>query len=231
MEHKAKAQCAQLATDLRQLLRNGSLEQANPMLAQLEANAAAARLEANYADVTLLGEALLYRFFDRDARRAQLVSKALSDASRALTTDRKLARAAMRIEDDPLGLLPELRELMETAKDDVHAAELTGMAASRANKAALAEKAFARAELLEPPHLPYLYQQLEHWKKTGKSVEAKNLVSRMTDVSPNSPWTKLALALVGESSREEIAALAKAGDAAPVVQQLAQHLLEAHAVK
>jgi tetratricopeptide (TPR) repeat protein len=227
LERKARGESDALAKELRQLLRIGSYEPASTLTGKLDAMTRAAGLEKSFGDLVLLSNALLYRFHDGDPVREQLVKAGL-EKSVPPSTDRILARAALNIETDATSLVPELREMMSMDKDDLHVAELLGMAASRSGNQAIAEKSFARAEALEPPQLAYLYQQLEHWLRYGRKLEAKNLVGRMTDVNPSSPWSKLGRFLTGDATTEELQTVLDSADAPPNARAAAKRILDSH---
>jgi tetratricopeptide (TPR) repeat protein len=219
---RERVQREMIAADLRQLLRIGSYDHAAPLLAQLREGGPSASRDA---DLIALGQSLAYRFFDRDPERLAEVDRILAAGVSPAGPERVMAHAISILDQKPKEALAALRRVMDTERDDVNAALLLGIAASLSGERVLAERAFRRAEELEPPHLVSLFSQLDHWVRVENRTQALETLSRMTDVSPSSPWTELGRALIGEADTSVLTQLALGEDVPEAVRLRARETL------
>jgi tetratricopeptide (TPR) repeat protein len=225
LAERARSRCQTLSQDLRQLLRIGSYASAVQVLSELETQAHAAHADDTYGDLIALANALLYRFHDREPERTARARRIMNGRTGALTTEGTIARALLILDPKPKEAAELLRKAVDSDRDDVNAVLLLGIAASKNGERAVAERAFRRAEELEPPHLASLFEQLEHWARVKNEAQATELLSRMSDVNPNAPWTKLGGALAGQSTEGDLVNLSVAEDAPEAVRTRALELL------
>lgn len=227
LQRKARVEAETLAQDLRSLLEIGSFDHADPLIDRLDDAADTSGRNEDYEDLIAFAHILLHYFHDEDAARI-LRARGVFDHPRGTPgLERLLGRALIQLETGESPNLAELERIAQMEKDEPHAPIILGIAASKAGKLKLAKRAFEQAEAIAPTNLAYLYAQVDHFAGLQKNFEAGEVVSRMTDISPGAPWTKLARARIGDLSEEELAVFTASADLPAVVRRRAVEILGA----
>ncbi|MFO0729207.1 MAG: tetratricopeptide repeat protein [Myxococcota bacterium] len=224
VERSAQLKVDATANDLRHLLQNGSLDHVPALLSELERAAEQGGVQKRYEDLFALAHGMLWRFHDDAPEHLERLKRAEAEVADP-SLERRMARAVLWIDTRPKDVIADMKKVAELAKESPHPPELIALAACKLKDPAVAEPAFAKAEELEPPHLPYLYAQLQHWVGRKKLDVAEETLDRMMDVNPKAAWTQLGRALLGQATEEEIQALIDAEETPPLVRKRAINMM------
>lgn len=211
---------------LQELLLQGSLSEAEQHLGRLEALLAEARRPTAFSHLRARTEATLYRFHDADPKRRKRALELLSGGSERDSSDAWMAKTLLASRKERAALLED-RAALALARDAYPVALVASLLAHRGDLED-ARATYAQAETLEPSHIIHLYAAflLEHESEERRAAQL--VLERMEDVSPKSPWTRLAAAQSEPQRAERTTALTALAedDAAPsVVRALATESL------
>jgi hypothetical protein len=192
VEERARSDSKSQAQLLQELLITGSLSEARSHLEKLEALVAQAKNPRAHAAIRARAEATLYRFHDADPARKGRALRLLIAEKNRMTNDAWVAAALLTSRTERASILRggEALVLPRDADPVALAASLeAGLGRSKEARAGYLE-----AEAREPSHVVHLYAlfSLEH--VNGERRDAQLVLERMEDVSPTSPWTRLASA-------------------------------------
>lgn len=189
---RAERESRELVREIEQLVRVGSLSQAAEQLPLVVDGVRHYGLEHEHRGRLARIEATLYRHYDADPERLKRIESALDRVRDPTSGDAVVARALIASSVDRLELIRELERVVSTGPTDSEAEFLLGTALSRGGAVTEADHRFERAEMLEPSHLQHLAGILRHHAALGRSFEAEQVLGRMRDIGPASPWTRLA---------------------------------------
>jgi tetratricopeptide (TPR) repeat protein len=220
LTRQAEKRSEDLARELRHLLAIGALESAASLVVSLDEEVKEAKTSA-YDDLLAFAEAVLLAHHDALPKRRAHAMSLLHDGRGSGTIEGATAKLILDLESGrPIGPA-EVERLLQIEPKDANLFVILAAAKEAAGDLRGAGEALARAEQIEPAHLPYLFRRFEVLKRLGEEREARELADRMTDASPSSPWTRLAKAIAA-SSEDEIAGLAEDPSAPPVVRRRAR---------
>lgn len=223
---RARVDAKDQARLLHELLLQGSLAEAERHLGRLETLLTEARRPTAFAALRARTEAVLYRLHDADPKRKVRALELLTNGSELDSSDAWMARTMLASPGERAKLLEE-RSALALARDAAPVALSAGLLAHQ-GKLEEARATYAQAEGLEPSHIVHLYGAFLLEYEAEERRFAQLVLERMEDVSPSSPWTRLAQAQVETVRTDRTAALdalARDAEAPNVVRALATEFL------
>ncbi len=183
-----------VARNLASFLKEGELDRAAQFLTLLRGAKAFLDAHDAHLDLMIRAEATLYRYQDADPERLARIRPYLSSTATAPASgERILASLAVASRQERAARLAELESIRPAFDRDpeFHYLLATGLEYKGDVKAA--RQAWDRAFELGPLWLGHRYEQAWFESRQGKAEAVSKLVGRLTQVAPESAWTRLAL--------------------------------------
>ena len=186
-----------VARNLASFLKEGELDRAAQFLTLLRgANSpldAHDRAHDAHLDLMIRAEATLYRYQDADPERLARIRPYLSSTATAPASgERILASLAVASRQERAARLTELESIRPAFDRDPEFHYLLATALEYKGDVKAARQAWDRAFELGPLWLAHRYEQAWFESRQGKAEAVSKLVGRLTQVAPESAWTRLA---------------------------------------
>lgn len=210
LQRTADVQRANLAEELRVFVNDGNLERAsefldlvrgypNPQRRVSEPKAVKdthsgqpLTADDSHLELIVVAEATLYRYFDADPARLQLIRPFLETAA-SPTPLRQLASLTILSREERSTRIPELERLREQLPNRTEPAYLLATAFEARDDSVRARTAWARSEELGPAWLGHRFEQAWfEWRHTERAA-AQKLATQIVRSEPESIWARLAI--------------------------------------
>jgi len=182
-----------VARNLASFLKEGELDRAAQFLTLLRGANSPLDAHDAHLDLMIRAEATLYRYQDADPERLARIRPYLSSTATAPASgERILASLAVASRQERAARLTELESIRPAFDRDPEFHYLLATALEYKGDVKAARQAWDRAFELGPLWLAHRYEQAWFETRQGKAEAVSKLVGRLTQVAPESAWTRLA---------------------------------------
>jgi tetratricopeptide (TPR) repeat protein len=182
-----------VARNLASFLKEGELDRAAQFLTLLRGANSPLDAHDAHLDLMIRAEATLYRYQDADPERLARIRPYLSSTATAPASgERILASLAVASRQERAARLTELESIRPAFDRDPEFHYLLATALEYKGDVKAARQAWDRAFELGPLWLAHRYEQAWFESRQGKAEAVSKLVGRLTQVAPESAWTRLA---------------------------------------
>jgi len=219
-----------VARNLASFLKEGELDRAAQFLTLLRGANAPLDAHDAHLDLMIRAEATLYRYQYADRERLARIRPYLSSTATAPASgERILASLAVASRQERAARLTELESIRPAFDRDPEFHYLLATALEYKGDVKAARQAWDRAFELGPLWLAHRYEQAWFEARQGKTEAVSKLVGRLTQVAPESAWTRLAYEQFAGArvARPDGSSAASAASAVPAVALFHQNLARA----